>query len=148
MDMILHYSAHSPRFHLFGIDLASRLMEKADQIPTNWQLAISSSSTVGNIVWMFFGAITTDRFGYRKSFLFWLLILTGSIQCFRLRFQPEYRDDFRRRAALVRSLRKMPASCRAYSSEASRQRYQGYIYTWQSDFYRVKAVTAHAITMM
>ena len=102
--------------HRFGV----YVYEKSGyQIPANWQLTISSSSTVGNIFWMFFGAIATNQFGYRKSFLFWLLILTGSIQCFRLRFLPEYRHDFHWIAALIRSLRKMPAACCAYSSEAS-----------------------------
>lgn len=62
--------------HRFGVYVDEK---SGYQIPANWQLAISSSSTVGNIVGIFFGAITTDRFGYRKSLLFWLFLLTGSI---------------------------------------------------------------------
>lgn len=49
------------------------------QIPANWQMAISSSSTVGNIIGIFFGAVSTDRLGYKKSLIFWLGLLTGSI---------------------------------------------------------------------
>ena len=49
------------------------------QIPAHWQLALGTSSPLGNIVGIFFGAITTDRFGYRKSILLWLFLLTAFI---------------------------------------------------------------------
>jgi hypothetical protein len=100
---------------------------------------------------MFFGAITTDRFGYRKSFLFWLLILTGSTQCFRLRFSQNIEMIFTGELLWLEvcvKCQRLVAHIRARLHLTSRQRYQGYIYTWQSDFYRVKAVTAHAMTMM
>lgn len=49
------------------------------QIPANWQVALGVSSSIGNIVGIYIGAITTDRFGYRKSLLMWLTWLTGCI---------------------------------------------------------------------
>lgn len=49
------------------------------QIATKWQLAIGSSSSVGNIIGIYLGAITTDRLGYKRSLLVWLTWLTGCI---------------------------------------------------------------------
>lgn len=53
--------------------------ESGYQIPANWQVALGCSSTIGNIVGIYIGAMTTDRLGYRKSLLFWLTILIGFI---------------------------------------------------------------------
>lgn len=49
------------------------------QIPANWQTALGTSSPLGNIVGIFLGAFTTDHFGYRKSILLWLALLTAFI---------------------------------------------------------------------
>jgi SP family general alpha glucoside:H+ symporter-like MFS transporter len=49
------------------------------QIPAHWQLAIGCSSSVGNIIGIYIGAITTDRLGYKRSLLLWLSWLTACI---------------------------------------------------------------------
>ncbi len=49
------------------------------QIPAQWQLALGCSSSIGNIVGIYFGAITTDRWGYKRSLILWLLLLTAFI---------------------------------------------------------------------
>lgn len=49
------------------------------QIPAHWQLAIGCSSSVGNIIGIYIGAITTDRLGYKRSLMLWLTWLTGCI---------------------------------------------------------------------
>jgi MFS transporter, SP family, general alpha glucoside:H+ symporter len=49
------------------------------QIPAQWQLALGCSSAIGNILGIYCGAITTDRFGYKRSLLLWLGLLTGFI---------------------------------------------------------------------
>ncbi|CZS95551.1 related to maltose permease (MalP) [Rhynchosporium agropyri] len=49
------------------------------QIDAQWQLALGCSSAIGNIVGIFCGAITTDRFGYKKSILLWLGLLSAFI---------------------------------------------------------------------
>lgn len=49
------------------------------QLPANWQIALGCSSSIGNIVGVYIGALTTDWLGYKKSLLFWLTVLTGSI---------------------------------------------------------------------
>ncbi|EED13362.1 sugar transporter, putative [Talaromyces stipitatus ATCC 10500] len=49
------------------------------QIAAHWQLALGCSSSVGNIVGIYLGAITTDRLGYKRSLLVWLTWLTGCI---------------------------------------------------------------------
>lgn len=53
--------------------------ESGYQIPANWQVALGCSSTIGNIIGIYVGAMTTDRLGYRKSLLFWLTLLIGFI---------------------------------------------------------------------
>jgi MFS transporter, SP family, general alpha glucoside:H+ symporter len=49
------------------------------QIDPQWQLALGCSSSIGNIIGIYLGAITTDRLGYKKSLLFWMAFLTGCI---------------------------------------------------------------------
>lgn len=49
------------------------------QIPAHWQLALGCSSSVGNIIGIYLGAITTDRLGYKRSLLLWMVWLTGCI---------------------------------------------------------------------
>jgi MFS transporter, SP family, general alpha glucoside:H+ symporter len=53
--------------------------ESGYQIAAHWQLAIGCSSSVGNIVGIYLGAITTDRWGYKRSLMMWLVWLTGCI---------------------------------------------------------------------
>lgn len=60
----------------FGVYLGP---QSGYQIPAHWQVAIGCSSSIGNIIGIYVGAITTDRLGYRKSLLFWLTLLTGFI---------------------------------------------------------------------
>ncbi|KAL2858447.1 general substrate transporter [Aspergillus pseudoustus] len=49
------------------------------QLAAHWQLALGSSSPVGNIVGIYMGAFTTARLGYKRSALIWLAWLTGCI---------------------------------------------------------------------
>lgn len=49
------------------------------QIPANWQVALGCSSSIGNIVGIYIGAMTTDMLGYKRSLLAWLVFLTGGI---------------------------------------------------------------------
>ncbi|KAH8799465.1 putative sugar transporter [Xylogone sp. PMI_703] len=53
--------------------------KSGSQIPAQWQLALGCSSPVGNIIGIYLGGITTDRFGYKRSLLIWLAFLTACI---------------------------------------------------------------------
>ncbi|OKL61343.1 hypothetical protein UA08_03235 [Talaromyces atroroseus] len=53
--------------------------ESGYQIAANWQLALGCSSSVGNIIGIYLGAITTDRLGYKRSLMVWLVWLTACI---------------------------------------------------------------------
>lgn len=66
-------------FPAFNHDFGSQLPNGDYQVPSAWQSGLMNGAQAGSMLGLFINGIMCDMIGYKKTYMFALIVMTGAI---------------------------------------------------------------------